>query len=138
MKENRQSGSLMLIELLLAIMFFAVCAAICLQIFVTARNAGERSSQLNNAVIQAQNAAECWKASGGSMTETAALLDAELTDSVLSLGFDEGWQPAETQSATFRLTMTPAAIGEADISVASAHGEIFSITAAAPYEEVTQ
>ena len=69
------SGSgMFLIELLMAILIFAVASAICLRIFVTSHFIAIESSSLSRAVTVAQNGAECFKAAEGALYETAELL----------------------------------------------------------------
>lgn len=76
MRARLTSGSgLFLIELMLGIMIFAIAAAVCLKVFVTASDVSLDSAGLNRAVILAQNSAECFKAAGGDLAETAGLLD---------------------------------------------------------------
>jgi len=74
MRNRMASGSgLFLIELMIGIMIFAIAAAVCLKIFVTADQTAMESRELNRAVITAQNSAEIFKAAGGDLEETARL-----------------------------------------------------------------
>ncbi|MCL1808346.1 MAG: hypothetical protein FWG42_01095 [Clostridiales bacterium] len=88
------SGSgMFLTELLMAILIFAVASAICLRVFVAANHVSAESSRLNHAVASAQNCAECFKATGGSLPETAALLGGAFTGTrAIEVRFDSGWQ----------------------------------------------
>jgi len=75
MRGRAISGSgLFLIELMLAIMIFALAAAICLRVFVASDQISAESVQLNRAVLSAQSSAESFKASGGDLNETARIL----------------------------------------------------------------
>ncbi len=56
MKKSR--SSLFLMELIVVIFFFSLTAAVCLQIFVKAHTLGEKTKNLNNAVLLAQNTGE--------------------------------------------------------------------------------
>lgn len=64
MKVHRSSSraGLFLIELIIAIVFFAVASAICIQLFVKAHLISARSSDLGAASLIAQNYAEEYKA----------------------------------------------------------------------------
>ena len=62
---------LFLMELIIMLLVFSVSAAICLQVFTGARRISDESHRLDVAVMQAQTAAECWKASHGDLKETA-------------------------------------------------------------------
>lgn len=132
MREKRFSGAPLVLELLLALLFFALSAAICLQLFVTAQKTGQDSRNLTRAVMAAQNAAECWKAAEGDPAEAAGLLEARLAGAVLTADFDESW--AGCDSGIYTLTLTPGSDGSAHICVSGPEGEIFSLTAAAVKE----
>ena len=62
---------LFLMELIIMLLVFSISAAICLQVFAGARRISDESHRLDVAVMQAQTAAECWKASHGDLKETA-------------------------------------------------------------------
>ena len=90
MRSRTMSGSgLFLIELMLAILIFALASAICLQVFVTASQLSDESVAINRAVISAQSGAECFKATGGDLNETAALLS-EVYSGVTTETLDDG------------------------------------------------
>jgi len=103
--KNRGSSSsgMFLIELLLAILIFAIASAICLQVFVTAHQTAEGSSRLNRAVVAAQGGAECFKAAGGDMAETSKLLGQSAvtggdSGDTLVQYFDSSWKPVKPVS----------------------------------------
>ena len=101
-EKSAMSGSgVFLIELLLAILIFAVASAVCLKIFVTAHQVSTESSKLNQAVIAAQSAAECFKAAKGNIGETATLLgtDSEVSADSVIVRFDETWDVLPQESA---------------------------------------
>ena len=50
--------SLFLMELIVVIFFFSLTAAVCLQVFVKAHVIGENTTNLNNAVLYAENTGE--------------------------------------------------------------------------------
>ena len=54
---NSRSG-LFLMEMITVILFFSICAAICVSAFAKARVMADSSRTLNDAVIQASNTAE--------------------------------------------------------------------------------
>ena len=60
MKKHGKSGMLLL-ELLLALLIFSVCAGICVLIFAKTASLSAQSRDLDNSVILAQNAAESIK-----------------------------------------------------------------------------
>lgn len=80
---NSRSG-LFLMEMIIVILFFSICAAICVSAFAKARVTADSSRALNDAVIQASNTAEAYKASGGDLRKTAELLSSAADGSMIS------------------------------------------------------
>lgn len=66
-RSSSKSG-LFLIELIIAIVFFAVASAICIQLFVKAHLISTRSTDISTASIIAQNTAEQFKADSANIT----------------------------------------------------------------------
>lgn len=69
---NSRSG-LFLMEMITVILFFSICAAICVSAFAKARVTADSSRTLNDAVIQASNTAEAYKAADGDLQKTARI-----------------------------------------------------------------
>ena len=91
-------SGLFAIELLISVGIFSLCAAICVGLFVRAEVMSRDSADLNRAVTEARNAAECFKAAGGDLEETARLTGGELAGDMLLLRYD----------GELELTLTPA------------------------------
>lgn len=68
-KNNYSKSELFLMEFIVVILFFSLCAAICISGFVKANNVSEASEKLNHAVILAQSIAEKIKATSGNVEE---------------------------------------------------------------------
>ena len=62
MKTGRHS--LLLLEIVLDLFIFAICAVVCTGLLVRARQMGNDSQTLTDAVFAAQSAAETWRAGG--------------------------------------------------------------------------
>ncbi len=62
--KNRSKSGLFLIELIIALLFFAVGAVVCVQMFLHAHNTTEYSKRLSSAVAGAQTAAEIYEVGG--------------------------------------------------------------------------
>lgn len=74
MKRNRaKSSNLFLLELILAILFFAIASAVCVQLFVKSHLLSKNTTALNAAINQASSAGEAFK-SGDSMDESYAAI----------------------------------------------------------------
>ena len=57
-------ANLFLVELVLNLLIFALCAAVCMGLLSRARSMSQESAALTRAVYLAQAAAETWRASG--------------------------------------------------------------------------
>lgn len=107
-QSSLSSAGMFLTELLIAILVFAVASAICVRIFVTASFIASDSSELNRAVIMAQNGAECFKAANGDLAEAAILLGAGIPDgdAPVMLFLDDQWQTVSEPEATYIVTVS--------------------------------
>ena len=103
-------SGLFTIELLIAVGIFSLCAAICVGLFVRAEVVSRGSADLNRAVTEARNVAECFKAAGGDMEETAQLTGGKLvTGGKLFLEYDANWKRLDSGAAgTYELLLLSA------------------------------
>ena len=61
---GRSRSALFLIEQLIVVTIFAVCASVCVKIFVGSYLMAKDTRDMNRALIAAKNGAECFKAYG--------------------------------------------------------------------------
>ena len=100
-------SGLFAIELLIAVGVFTLCAAICVGLFVRAEVMSRVSANLDRAVSEARSAAECFKAAGGNLEETARLTGGDLAaGGKLLLEYDANWNRLASGTAgTFELLL---------------------------------
>ena len=79
-KQTSSRSGLLLMEIIIAILFFSVVSAICLQLFVKAHNMGTDTEELDMAVRQCSSVAEILSQGG----QPAAQLDEIYSGSDLS------------------------------------------------------
>ena len=92
-RTNARSSSLFLIELIIAILFFAIASSVCVQFFVKARLMSRESAQLTEAVSACSAASETI-ASGDDLADIAAALSAVYPDATISFdGLSDGSAP---------------------------------------------
>ncbi|MBR5269950.1 MAG: hypothetical protein IKU21_05545 [Anaerotignum sp.] len=108
---------LFLMELIIMLLVFSVSAAICLQVFAGARRISDESRRLDIAVMQAQTAAECWKASYGDLEKTAEYMGTEADENGFSLYDDKEKMTLDFQCEDMQAT----------IIVLNGEEEIFSL-----------
>ena len=86
--------NLLLPEMIISIFFFALAAAGCVKLFAEAYADGNYSRNLTAAVVEAQNAAECFKAANGDVIKTAELYGTphDVGEEQLTFFFNENWE----------------------------------------------
>lgn len=97
--------SLFLMELVVALLFFALAAAVCLRLFLAAWRISEDSQALSQATLLTQSAAECFKAAGGDLQGTAELFGAPVSEDVVTTFYDGSWRPSVAWKAKYILTV---------------------------------
>jgi len=124
--------SLFLFEQLLAILFFALTAAVCIQLFVSSHTVSAQSAELNHALVVVQNGAEAYKAASGDLDETVRALydgsDFLAEDGQVSIDYDNEWQLCDEDSAAYTLDIwetgsSASGLRAATISVQAAGAE---------------
>ena len=109
-KRNRaRSSSLFLLELIIAILFFSIASAVCVQFFVKSHSMSQDSQDLNFAVSECSSIAEIVQTSD---SEKAAISevkksypDARITESedftTCSIFFDRNFNPCDSYDEDF-------------------------------------
>lgn len=121
-KYQAHKSSLFLIELILAIAFFALASAVCLQLFVKSHMISQETSQLNTAVNLASSAAECFREGNGNADALLTLmpeLEADPDSASLTAFYNADGSPCKEADAMYVLTMkiTESALICAEIEV---------------------
>lgn len=133
--KSRSSSSLFLIELIIALLFFSVCAAICVNIFAKSALMAKNARESENAVLLAENAAAAYKSAGGDMDKTAALLGGSCDSGSVSASYDENCSAAEDDSVYFLTIIpdddSPYYTGACITVCANSGGELFSMNVGA-------
>lgn len=75
MQNNSSKTGLFLMELIIAILFFSLASAVCIQLFVQSHIVSRQSVELNYGVLWAQNTAELFYGCNGNAEQMAALLE---------------------------------------------------------------
>lgn len=114
MKHSSGSRScLFLMEMIIAILFFSLVSAVCLQVFTKAHLLSEDASDLSAAVVQTESVAELLKHSESSGNASfAELLKNEYSnyakeESIYSVYFDENWNNCEAGEGFYIMKIHP-------------------------------
>lgn len=135
-----------LLEQLIVIAIFAICAAACVKIFVYAYITTNEAKDMSNALLVAESGAECYKAVGGDAVQVADILGGEAqANGVITVYYNNEWQPCAEEAAAYILTLTalplhtePYAPLSADLAVNNSNGEelvTFTVTAGGKWDE---
>ena len=128
-------------ELIIAICFFAITSAVCVQVFVRAHLISSQTTDLNHAIAQAQSMAEAFDACGGLPDAIGKLYPEGYYDGqTLTVAFDDQWQLlSDRDSAAYILvlawdqaaeTIPEGGLISADITIKKAAdgAQIYSLT----------
>ncbi len=106
--KHSKSG-LLLMELIIAILFFALASTVCIRLFAKSHLLSKQTINQNHAVLQAQNLAEAYLATEGDFTQMGLLFDHfvyENTQDAFSLFFDTNWQPGTCKEYDYVAKLT--------------------------------
>ena len=82
-------------EQLIVIAVFAICAAACVKILTSSYFTAKDTRDISNAIIAAENGAECYKASEGDIGKVAEILGGRLgvidDRAAVIVYFDDNW-----------------------------------------------
>lgn len=101
MKMNRKSGSrtgIFMMEIMIVVFFFIVCASICINVFVRSEHMSRLTIDIDKGVVAAESIAEVWKAEGfDGLSERFMAVDTGAGTASLEAGaciiyWDSGWQ----------------------------------------------
>jgi len=128
---QRSKSTLFLIEQLIVIAVFAICAAACVSILTTAFFFTNDSASKSNAIIRAESTAELFKATGGDFATLSERLgglatqDAD-TGAVITVFYDNSWNIDNGLHVSYvlKLTIDPLSQSSADYSIVTGNVSI--------------
>lgn len=118
-KRYTSKSTLFLMELVVVLLFFSLCAAICVSVFGSAQQMARDSHNLSDSVVAARNAASCYKSADGDIQQAVTMLDGQWDDQNGIVYYDKQWQPvSQKDSISYYVQLKLLAqAGEAEISV---------------------
>lgn len=114
MKNESSKSALFLMELILAVLFFALSSAVCARLFVSSHVISCETQEANRAAALAQSAAACVQSAEGNFEAAAKLLSGTVTaDGKLTVWYTADWQPLDNAAnAVYCMSVLPAASAE--------------------------
>lgn len=132
-KRQASKSTLFLMEIVIVILIFSLCAAVCLSLFAASDRMSEESDALNHAVVISKNAAGCFKSAEGdyallfALMEVPARIDSIDGKQCAKVYYDNNWEPAthakengyylSVSEITHETSMMEVALLEAEIAV---------------------
>ena len=101
--------------MIIAILFFSLASAICIQLFAKSHLLSTQTVNRNHAVIQAQNLAESYLSLEGDLSAMQNLFSpsGQSGENTLSLAFDSSWNLCSSEDvASFRAELVNTPAGE--------------------------
>ncbi len=90
---ERSKSVMLLMEITIMLLVFAICAGVCLTLFASSRRMSREAAELSEAAMWAQSAAEVYKSSGGDVAKAAETLRGDVNGGAMELWLDDDWQP---------------------------------------------
>lgn len=88
-KKNGSGTGLFMMEMIVAVCFFILCASTCILVFVKADTMSRLARDTNSGVVAAESMAEVWKAEGSD--GLAARLEAQIDGNQGKIFWDKSW-----------------------------------------------
>lgn len=92
MNGKKSKSSLFLIEMLIAIFFFALAAIVGTRLFALSQVMAKESSELNFAVSECASLAEVFEACKGDINAMSEIVGGSLDEKYITIFYDENWQ----------------------------------------------
>lgn len=117
-------SALFLMEQLIAIFTFTLCAAVCIKIFTASYTLSGNSRDINNAIFIAECGAEGYKAVNGNFEKAALILSGNIegADNAIYVYYNASLQTCKMDEAVYILKITR------DFSQASASLQVGNIS----------
>jgi len=114
---HRSKSTLFLIEQIIVIAVFALCAAACVRILTSAYFTANDTKATSHAVLKAESAAETFKATNGDIDAIARILggtSGTAADGVAGVAvyYDSSWQVSSEGNASYHLGLAIYAPGD--------------------------
>lgn len=109
---RKQHSGVFMMEMIMVVFFFILCASICILVFVRADRMSRQADDLNQGVLAAQSVAEVWKAEAFDGLKTR--FQAQISDDgdSLVIGFGKDGETAKADDAVYVVTLSQTGAGE--------------------------
>ena len=134
-KKRETPSGMFMMEMIMVVFFFILCASTCILVFVKANNMSRHAKDLNQSVLMAESIAEVWKAEGedGLTGRLGARAHAGGGEKQYGMYWDREWNPLpEKGDAAYLADITVSdrnrmSYAEVVISRAEDNSEVFRL-----------
>lgn len=123
---KRSKSTLFLMEQLIVIAVFSICAAACVKILTSSYYTAKDTRDIGHAILAAENGAECYKAREGDIGKVAGILGGSLgsvdSKEAAIVYYDKNWAVCSESDAAYIMRIVAQAPGSGKARLAS--GEI--------------
>ena len=107
--KRRSKSTLFLMEQLIVVAVFAICAAACVRILTASYFMATEARDVSNAIRAAESGAECYKAISGDVAKVAEIMGGSTASldgaSAAIVYYDEEWRVCGEDYAAFKLCL---------------------------------
>ena len=123
----RSKTPLALMELTIMVLVFALAAAYCLRAFAWSDTRSIRNDARDQAILQAESAAEALKHTHGDFAQSSAVMGGSWDSPVWTIFYDSQWQQADAPSS-YTLLVQPEDsgqlyLGQANVEITDSSGD---------------
>lgn len=133
---SKSKSSLFLMEFIITLLLFSICAAICMKLFAATDSLSKKTKELNNAVACAQGFAEVMRGTDGTIDSIVEHYPNAIRggSGFFQVFYDSDFNECSYDKAAYvgDVTLTPnGAIQNMEVMIVrlSDHGEVYSLTA---------
>lgn len=99
---KHKNSSLFLMELIISILLFSVCSAICIQLFVKSHLLSRETEDLNKAINQASSVAEVLTSTDDTISTLTTIFPHAITDdNQITVYYDKSWTECSKMDASY-------------------------------------
>lgn len=123
MRNRTSKSSLFLMELIIAILFFAIASGMCMQIFVKAHLITKQTNREQNAVVASDSVIAVLKNASGDLNQVASLFEGEIENEQVTIWLNESFQITSSNQSMYYIAVTREDVDQYMITVREQNSE---------------
>lgn len=123
MRNRTSKSSLFLMELIIAILFFAIASGMCMQIFVKAHLITKQTNREQNAVVASDSVIAALKNASGDLNQVASLFEGEIENEQVTIWLNESFQITSSNQSMYYIAVTREDVDQYMITVREQNSE---------------